>query len=91
MVVDMNNYMREKNELVHLNPPVKIYGSIGLIQGELWIRDGTVRDNIILELEYHHQKYEFLAKLLSLESIFFKFPEGDASKALSKLNKRLCS
>lgn len=78
--------MKENQELIHLNPPVRINGTIGLIQGDLWIRDGSIRDNILLELDYDKARYDRLAKLLNLEAIFLKFDEHDFSDSIRELN-----
>ena len=81
-ITDIHNYMRNFRELIHLNPPVKIYGSVGLIQADIWIRECWIRDNIILEQDFIKEKYDKISKILNLESIFMKFPEMDSSKAL---------
>lgn len=86
MLRDITIYMKENKELIHLNPPVKIRGRAGLIQSDLWVRDGTIRDNILLELEYDKLKYETLTKILNLEAIFLKFPDLDLSKSLKELS-----
>eukprot|EP00345_Euplotes_harpa_P012092 CAMPEP_0168352350 /NCGR_PEP_ID=MMETSP0213-20121227/22507_1 /TAXON_ID=151035 /ORGANISM="Euplotes harpa, Strain FSP1.4" /LENGTH=237 /DNA_ID=CAMNT_0008363561 /DNA_START=176 /DNA_END=887 /DNA_ORIENTATION=+ len=78
--------MREFRELIHLNPPIRIYGTVGLISTDLWIRDGTLRENIILEHEFFQSKYDRLTKVLNLEAIFLKFPEFDQSKTDGELS-----
>lgn len=77
--------MTENQELIHLNPPVRIHGTIGLIQGDLWIREGSIRSNILLDLEFDKPRYERLCKLLNLEAIFLKFAELDLSTSISSL------
>jgi hypothetical protein len=72
--------MDENQELIHLNPPVRIHGSIGIILNDLWIRDGSIRENIILDLDFDQQLYARLTKILNLEAIFLKFPEFDNSE-----------
>jgi len=83
---DITNYMKENQELIHLNPPVRIFGDIGLIQGDLWIREGSIRDNITLDLDFDRTKYEKLSKLLNLEAIFLKFEDSDNSFNIRNLN-----
>ena len=85
-ISDIYNYMRNFRELIHLNPPVKIYGNVALIQTDLWIRDCWIRDNIILEQDFIKEKYDKISKILNLESIFIKFPELDSSRSLGRPN-----
>lgn len=55
------------------------HSSIGLCPQQSWIKNGTVRDNIIMDLEFDVSRYSRVISQCCLESDLASFPLGDGS------------